>query len=141
MRYDFFFTVTLRPFIMYHSSYFFPSRNVTKNAETHPLPMPDVIIEQPPIILDELHRKILFLWKLSESIHVRLVFTLSVYWNTFAREVIVLIIPQLLKKISQDYSIFRSSRSQIFSNTGVLKNYAEFTRKHLCRSLSLVACL
>ena len=26
----------------------FPSRNFTKNAETHPLPMRDVIIKQPP---------------------------------------------------------------------------------------------
>ena len=43
-----FFAVTLRPFIKYHSSRpCFPSRNITKNAETHPPPMRDVIIEQP----------------------------------------------------------------------------------------------
>ena len=42
-----FFTVTLRPFIKYHSPNCFPSRSITKNAETHPPPMCDVIIEQP----------------------------------------------------------------------------------------------
>ena len=31
----------------YHSLPSFPSRNITKNAETHPPPMRDVIIEQP----------------------------------------------------------------------------------------------
>ena len=41
------FTVTLRPFIKYHSPPCFPSRNITKNAETHPPLMRDVIIEQP----------------------------------------------------------------------------------------------
>ena len=43
-----FFTVTLRPFMKYHSPPGFPSRNITKNAETHPLYMLDVIIEQLP---------------------------------------------------------------------------------------------
>ena len=43
-----FFTVMLRPFIKYRSPPpCFPSRNITKNAETHPPPMRDVIIEQP----------------------------------------------------------------------------------------------
>ena len=65
-----FFTVTLRPFIKYHSApkdamnsfkemfplarmfplaimhlSCFPSRNITKNVKTHPPPMRDVIIE------------------------------------------------------------------------------------------------
>ena len=31
----------------YHSPTSFPSRNITKNAETNPLPMRDVIIQQP----------------------------------------------------------------------------------------------
>ena len=31
----------------YHSPPRFPARNITKNAETHPPPMHDVIIEQP----------------------------------------------------------------------------------------------
>ena len=39
-------TVTLRPFMKYHSRPCFPSRNITKYAETHPPPMRDVIIEQ-----------------------------------------------------------------------------------------------
>ena len=44
----FFFTVTLQPFIKYHSSSpCFPSRTITKNVETHPPLMRDVIIEQP----------------------------------------------------------------------------------------------
>ena len=42
-----FFTVMLRPFIKYHSPPCFPSRNITKNADTHSPPMRDVIIEQP----------------------------------------------------------------------------------------------
>ena len=31
-----FFTMTLQPFINYHSTPCFPSRNITKNVETHP---------------------------------------------------------------------------------------------------------
>ena len=42
-----FFTMALRPFMKYHSPPCFPSYNVTKNAETHPLPVRDVIVEQP----------------------------------------------------------------------------------------------
>ena len=42
-----FFTVTLWPFIKYHSPPCFPSRNITKNADTHSPPMRDVIIEHP----------------------------------------------------------------------------------------------
>ena len=48
-----FFTVTLRPFMKYHSPTnppppnCFPSSNITKNAETHLPPLRDVIIEQP----------------------------------------------------------------------------------------------
>ena len=42
-----FLTVTLRPLIKYHAPHCFPSRNITKNAETHPPPMRDVIIVQP----------------------------------------------------------------------------------------------
>ena len=43
-----FFTMTLQPFIKYHSTPCFPSRNITKNAETHAPPTLDVnvIIEQ-----------------------------------------------------------------------------------------------
>ena len=41
-----FFTVTLQPFMKYHSPPCFPSLNITKNAETHPPYMCDVIIEQ-----------------------------------------------------------------------------------------------
>ena len=45
------FTVTLQPFIKYRSDPplppCFPSRNITKNVETHLPPMGDVIIEQP----------------------------------------------------------------------------------------------
>ena len=37
-----FLTVTRQPFMKYHSPRSFPSRNITKNAETHP-PMRDVI--------------------------------------------------------------------------------------------------
>ena len=40
-----FFTVTLRSFIKYHSPPCFPSCKLTKNAETHPPLMCDVIIE------------------------------------------------------------------------------------------------
>ena len=42
-----FFTVTLSPFMKYHSPPLFPSRNITKNVETHPPPMRNVTIEQP----------------------------------------------------------------------------------------------
>ena len=42
-----FFTVTLLPFIKYHSPPCFPSYNITKSTETHPAPMHDIIIEQP----------------------------------------------------------------------------------------------
>ena len=44
-----FFTVTLRPFMKYHSPPppSFLSCNVMKNAETHSPPMRDVIIELP----------------------------------------------------------------------------------------------
>ena len=49
--YDFmtFFTATLRPFIKYHSPLppLFPSRNITKNAKTHPPSIHNVIIKQP----------------------------------------------------------------------------------------------
>ena len=41
-----FFIATLQPFIKYHSPPCFPSRNITKNAETHPPPMRDLIVEQ-----------------------------------------------------------------------------------------------
>ena len=40
-------TVTWQPFMKYHSTPNFLSRNITKNAETHAPPMRDVIIEQP----------------------------------------------------------------------------------------------
>ena len=40
-----FFTVTLRSFIKYHPPPCFPSCKLTKNAETHPPLMRDVIIE------------------------------------------------------------------------------------------------
>ena len=43
------FTVTLGPFMKYHSPSYFPSRNITKITDTHPPSMRDVIIEQPPI--------------------------------------------------------------------------------------------
>ena len=33
---------------------------------------------------------------------------------------------------------FRSSRSQMFYKIGVLKNFAKFTRKHLCWSHFLI---
>ena len=36
------------------------------------------------------------------------------------------------------YSIHRSSRSQIFFKMGVLKNFSNFTGKHLCRNLFLI---
>ena len=42
-----FFTVTLQPFMNYHSTPCFPSRNIKKNADTHLSQMLDVIIEQP----------------------------------------------------------------------------------------------
>ena len=42
-----FLTVTWQPFMKYHLSPSFSSRNITKNAETNPPPMRDVIIEQP----------------------------------------------------------------------------------------------
>ena len=41
-----FFSVMLRLFMKYHSPPFFPSRNIMKNAETHPPSMHNVIIEQ-----------------------------------------------------------------------------------------------
>ena len=43
-----FFTVTLQPFIKYHSPPLFSSRKITKSTETHSSAMRDVIIEQPP---------------------------------------------------------------------------------------------
>ena len=43
------FTVALGLFMKYHSPPCFPSRSITENAETHPTPMRDVIIELPPI--------------------------------------------------------------------------------------------
>ena len=42
-----FLTEKWQPFIKYHSPPSFPSRNITKTAETNPPPMRDVIIEQP----------------------------------------------------------------------------------------------
>ena len=42
-----FFTMRLRFFIKYHSPPYFQSCNITKDAETHPPPIRDVIIEQP----------------------------------------------------------------------------------------------
>ena len=41
------FTVTLRPLMKYYSPPCFPSRNITKSAETHPPSICDAIIEQP----------------------------------------------------------------------------------------------
>ena len=38
----------------------------------------------------------------------------------------------------EDNDIIRSSRSQMFFRIGVLKNFAIFTGKHLCRSLFLI---
>ena len=32
---------------------------------------------------------------------------------------------------------YRSSRPEVFCKKGVLKNFAKFTRKHLCQSLFL----
>ena len=43
----FFFTVTLRLFSSTTHPSYFPSHNITKNAETHPPSMLDLIIEQP----------------------------------------------------------------------------------------------
>ena len=40
----------------------------------------------------------------------------------------------LIKKRHLQYLIFRSSRSQMFFKIGVLKNFANFTAKHLCWS-------
>ena len=57
-RYDFFFTMALRPSSSTTQPPRFPSHNITKNAETHPPPMRDVIIEQP---LDKIHYKRYFL--------------------------------------------------------------------------------
>ena len=42
-----FLIVTWQPFMKHHSPASFPSHNITRNAETHPPPMRDVIIEQP----------------------------------------------------------------------------------------------
>ena len=35
------------------------------------------------------------------------------------------------------YRIFRSSRPEVFCKKGVLKSFAKFTEKHLCKSLFL----
>ena len=44
-----FFTVTQQSFMKYHLPPCFQSRNFTKNNETHPPTMRDVIIEKPPM--------------------------------------------------------------------------------------------
>ena len=38
-------------------------------------------------------------------------------------------------KTVENYMIFRSSRLQVFFKIGIVKNFAIFTRKHLCWSL------
>ena len=42
------------------------------------------------------------------------------------------------RDIKMGHSIFRSSHSQMFFKTSVLKNFAMFTGKHLFRSLLLI---
>ena len=37
--------------------------------------------------------------------------------------------------VCKDPNDYRSSRSEVFWKNGVLKNFAKFTRKHLCQSL------
>ena len=44
----------------------------------------------------------------------------------------------LIKKRHLQYLIFRSSRSQMFFKIGVLKNFANFTVKHLCWSIFFI---
>ena len=44
----------------------------------------------------------------------------------------------LIKKRHLQYLIFRSSRSQMFFKIGVLKNFANFTAKHLCWSIFFI---
>ena len=43
--------------------------------------------------------------------------------------------PVLLNKESQVEPLRRSSRPEVFSKKGVLRNFAKFTEKHLCQSL------
>ena len=43
--------------------------------------------------------------------------------------------PVLLNKESQVEPLRRSSRPEVFSKKGVLRNFAKFTGKHLCQSL------
>ena len=47
----------------------------------------------------------------------------------------------LIKKRHLQYLIFRSSRSQMFFKIGVLKNFANFTAKHLCWSTFFIKLL
>ena len=44
----------------------------------------------------------------------------------------------LIKKRHLQYLIFRSSRSQMIFKIGVLKNFANFTVKHLCWSIFFI---
>ena len=44
---------------------------------------------------------------------------------------------RLAKKLQIERYVIRSSRSGLFCNKGVLKNFAKFIRKHLCQSLFL----
>ena len=68
--YDFF-TVTLRPFIKYHSPPYFPSHNITKNAETHPPTMRDRNFKPDPT---KQAQEVIFSRKTKKLPHLPLVF-------------------------------------------------------------------
>ena len=40
-----------------------------------------------------------------------------------------------IRETKNTFTIFRSSRPEVFCKKGVLKNFAKFTGKHLCQSL------
>ena len=56
--------------------------------------------------------------------------------TSYIYHVIIIVTGGFSKKIF--FIIFRSSRTQIFFKTGVVRNFAIFTEKHLCWNLFLI---
>ena len=59
-------------------------------------------------------------------------------WPKFDRENFILNYFSVVMIMRVMMRKYRSSRSQIFFKIGVLKNFSNFTRKHLCRSFFLI---
>ena len=54
------------------------------------------------------------------------------YWSEMRSRIVV---------SERKKALFRNSRSQMFFKIGILKNFANFTAKHLCWSLFLIKLL